>query len=652
MLVRLRPRPSRASMTSRKRSIPVAPATIVRTKRSCPGTSTSDSRAPVAQLERRVAELDRDAAPLLLRQPVGVLAGQRADEPRLAVVDVPGGADGQRHRASISVLGDSGALKPVAPSSVAPLRLVALAAGEEREHQQVEPLAAVRLVAGARRPLRGARAARPARRGADRAQDAPRALVVPVVEDRREDVRRRRPGTARRSCRRRTCSARRGVSSRTVSGRSKTMPRRPGCRSSSASSSEPLPPPTSTTVSSPRQPTESRRSTRLAVPCSIARSKRGPLVGLLGEPRPEVGAVQSRERRLAGGVERADRPEPDAAEESARSRAQPSSSRSFGGRRVRGRRRARSSAKTPSLASARRKRWSVSGVGAGLPASSATGRGPSASASAMPRSATIASARVASAPWSRSQIWPRARAAHARRRAPRRRPRRPRRPQRAAVEQAATVAHDRRRPAGRPRAAARRAPPRPRTRSSAARRAAARRRRRARPSPRPSPPTSPASRSARARTDSAVLVQHAQRRHLAPRARRVEVERAASPSSAASVSLSARSARCSGWRRSRSTSSARPTTIPACGPPSSLSPEKQTRSAPGVERGRAPSARRRATVLLGSAPEPRSSISGSSCRCGRRGELASAGRSVKPTTRKFDWCTRRSSAVSGPIARS
>jgi hypothetical protein len=39
-------RPSAASTTSRKRSMPVAPATIVRTKRSCPGTSTSDSRRP------------------------------------------------------------------------------------------------------------------------------------------------------------------------------------------------------------------------------------------------------------------------------------------------------------------------------------------------------------------------------------------------------------------------------------------------------------------------------------------------------------------------------------------------------------------------------------------------------------------------------
>ena len=77
--------------------MPVAPATIVRTNRSWPGTSTSESRRPSGELERRVAEVDRDAARLLLGQPVGVLAGERAHEPRLAVVDVAGGADRQRH---------------------------------------------------------------------------------------------------------------------------------------------------------------------------------------------------------------------------------------------------------------------------------------------------------------------------------------------------------------------------------------------------------------------------------------------------------------------------------------------------------------------------------------------------------------------------
>ena len=38
--------PSAASITSRKRSIPVAPATMLRTKRSWPGTSTSESLRP------------------------------------------------------------------------------------------------------------------------------------------------------------------------------------------------------------------------------------------------------------------------------------------------------------------------------------------------------------------------------------------------------------------------------------------------------------------------------------------------------------------------------------------------------------------------------------------------------------------------------
>ena len=51
---------------------------------------------PRRQLERREAELDRDPARLLLGQPVGVDAGERAHERGLAVVDVAGGAEGQR----------------------------------------------------------------------------------------------------------------------------------------------------------------------------------------------------------------------------------------------------------------------------------------------------------------------------------------------------------------------------------------------------------------------------------------------------------------------------------------------------------------------------------------------------------------------------
>jgi hypothetical protein len=50
-------------------------------------------RATVGQLEAREAEVDRHPALLLLLEPVGIDAGQHFHERRLAVVDVPGGAD-------------------------------------------------------------------------------------------------------------------------------------------------------------------------------------------------------------------------------------------------------------------------------------------------------------------------------------------------------------------------------------------------------------------------------------------------------------------------------------------------------------------------------------------------------------------------------
>ena len=112
------------------------------------------------------------------------------------------------------------------------------------------------------------------------------------------------------------------------------------------------------------------------------------------------------------------------------------------------------------------------------------------------------------------------------------------------------------------------------------------------------------------------------------------------------MSLSARSARWSGWRRSRSTSSARPTTMPACGPPSSLSPEKQTRSAPAAS----------ALARLGSSSRARARPSRGRRRAAGRGGARPprarrvGGCSAKPTTRKFDWWTRSRTAVSGPIA--
>ena len=49
--------------------------------------------ADAVEHERREAEVDRDAAALLLGQPIGVDAGERAYERRLAVIDVAGGAE-------------------------------------------------------------------------------------------------------------------------------------------------------------------------------------------------------------------------------------------------------------------------------------------------------------------------------------------------------------------------------------------------------------------------------------------------------------------------------------------------------------------------------------------------------------------------------
>ena len=54
-------------------------------------------RPPARKLERRVAEVDRDPAGPLLGEPVRVLARERADERRLAMIDVTRRADGEGH---------------------------------------------------------------------------------------------------------------------------------------------------------------------------------------------------------------------------------------------------------------------------------------------------------------------------------------------------------------------------------------------------------------------------------------------------------------------------------------------------------------------------------------------------------------------------
>ena len=112
------------------------------------------------QLQLRVAELDGDAALLLLAQPVGVLAGEPRDERRLAVVDVTGGAEGQR--------------RTVAERSYGALR--SGRAGRRRRGPRARPRrrragrrAGGRRGRGRRRPARRGAAARRARRPRPRA---------------------------------------------------------------------------------------------------------------------------------------------------------------------------------------------------------------------------------------------------------------------------------------------------------------------------------------------------------------------------------------------------------------------------------------------------------------------------------------------------
>ena len=85
---------SSAATTSSTASMPVAPASMLRTKRSCPGTSTNATcTSPIGRV--REAEVDGDAALLLFLQPVGLDAGERAHERALPVIDVSGGPDDQ-----------------------------------------------------------------------------------------------------------------------------------------------------------------------------------------------------------------------------------------------------------------------------------------------------------------------------------------------------------------------------------------------------------------------------------------------------------------------------------------------------------------------------------------------------------------------------
>ena len=77
--------------------MPPTPASMLRTKRSWPGTSTKPMRMVLAvgggEFEVSKTDIDRNAAPLFFFEAVGINAGQRFDERGFSVIDMSGGAD-------------------------------------------------------------------------------------------------------------------------------------------------------------------------------------------------------------------------------------------------------------------------------------------------------------------------------------------------------------------------------------------------------------------------------------------------------------------------------------------------------------------------------------------------------------------------------
>ena len=104
VLVRLRPRPFRGVDHEQEEVDPGRTGDHVSDETFVSGHVDQREPAPVRQLERGVAEVDRDPARLLLGQAVGVDPRQRPDEPGLAVVDVTRRAEDEAHLTSNTVL--------------------------------------------------------------------------------------------------------------------------------------------------------------------------------------------------------------------------------------------------------------------------------------------------------------------------------------------------------------------------------------------------------------------------------------------------------------------------------------------------------------------------------------------------------------------
>ena len=85
--------PSVAATTKRQASTAPTPASMLRMKRTWPGTSTNASSRPDGSVGPGEAEVDGQTAGLLLGEAVRVDAGEGQDQGGLAVVDVAGGGD-------------------------------------------------------------------------------------------------------------------------------------------------------------------------------------------------------------------------------------------------------------------------------------------------------------------------------------------------------------------------------------------------------------------------------------------------------------------------------------------------------------------------------------------------------------------------------
>ena len=142
-------------------------------------------------------------------------------------------------------------------------------------------------------------------------------------------------------------------------------------------------------------------------------------------------------------------------------------------------------------------------------------------------------------------------------------------------------------------------------------------------------------------------MQHPQHRHLAQRPLRVEVE-PERPLERRERELVRPQSALQRVTPQRSTRSARPDDDPGLGAAEELVAGEADEVGPGGQ------ALPRGGLVLEVHEDARAEVVDERQPWRRATAASSAtdGCSVKPTTRKFDWCTRRSTAVSGPIARS